>query len=131
MNFRKISYLIRLFRKWCSINSIFSIGIWTPQEAPSVFAIATAQNFTDRKELKNPTFYPNQMRSRIQNQTILRFWLFVFLEISRNFVPKNSFWATQSDFESHSVKEFCELICEEDDEPDRQICIICQKYEGS
>ena len=28
------------------------------------------------------------------------------------------------------MKEFCELICEEDDEPDRQICIICQKYEG-
>ena len=42
--------------KWCSINSIFSIGIWTPQEAPSVFAMDTAQNFTDRKELKTPLF---------------------------------------------------------------------------
>jgi hypothetical protein len=58
-----------------------SIGIWTPQEPPSVFALDTAQNFTD------------------------------------------------SDFESHSVKDFCDLICVEDDEPDRQICIICQKYE--
>ena len=45
--------------KSCSINSIFSIGIWTPQEAPSVIAMDTAQNFTERIELKTPLFHQN------------------------------------------------------------------------
>ena len=45
--------------KSCSLNSIFSNGIWTPQAPPSVIAMDTAQNFTDRKELKTPLFYPN------------------------------------------------------------------------
>ena len=71
--------------KWCSINSIFSIGIWTPQEAPSVIAMDTAQNFTDRKELKTPLF-PKLNEIKGPNSNRITVMTFIFLEISWNFV---------------------------------------------
>ena len=65
--------------KSCSLNSIFSNGIWTPQAAPSVIAMDTAQNFTDRKELKNPTFLPklNKIKGLKSNRITVSTLLFV------------------------------------------------------